>query len=98
MPIYRYEVLDENGAVKGVFEQMQGISDPPLEKHPRTDEPVRRVFGAPSIGGRWSESSAKKDLSDKNLAAHGFQKWQRSGKGNYERTVGSQGPEHISLG
>jgi len=96
MPIYRYEVINKDGSSGETFEMMQGISEPPLEKHPKTGQPVRRVFGAPNIGGPHSESAVKSALSEANLERTGFTKYQRVGKGQYERKTGSFGPKQIS--
>jgi len=97
VPIYTYEILNDDGSVAGTFEALQRMSDPPLECHPDTGRPVRRVFTTPNIGGEWSASASKERLSDDNLARHGFTKYQRSGKGQFERTVGSKGPGQIDV-
>ncbi len=50
MPTYEYEVLDEDGAPKGIFETRQKMSDPPLARHPVTGEPLRRILSRTFIG------------------------------------------------
>ena len=97
MPIYIYEIVRDDGKPGERFEVLQGISEPPLDKHPEAGQPVHRVFSAPNIGGDWSEQASKKRLSDENLERHGFTKYQRAGKGQYERRTGSMGPKQISL-
>lgn len=47
MPVYVYEIVKQGGRPGKRFEIMQKISDPPLERHPKTGEPVRRVLFAP---------------------------------------------------
>ena len=50
MPIYEYEVLDQDGNPKGVFETMQKMSEPALTRHPDTGEPVRRILSPTFVG------------------------------------------------
>ena len=97
MPIYTYETLGKGGHAGETFEVLQRMTDPPLEKHPETGQPVRRVFRPVNISGEWSEAASKRRVSDENLARHGFTKFQRAGKGQYERRTGSFGPKQISL-
>jgi len=96
MPIYTYEVIGEDGNAVETFEVLQNVSDPPLEKHPETGQSVRRIFMPPNISGQHSESATKSRLSDKNLDRLGFTKYQRVGKGYYERRAGSKGPKQIT--
>ena len=72
MPIYVYEVVVADGEAGQVFEVMQKMSDAPLTKHPTTGQPVRRAIQLPHIAGQWSEAGARKQLSDKNIEAHGL--------------------------
>jgi len=97
MPIYTYEVITENGEGGETFEILQRMTDPPLDEHPETAQPVRRVFRPANIGGEWSETASKHRVSDENLARHGFTKYQRSGKGQYERRTGNLGPKQIAV-
>jgi predicted nucleic acid-binding Zn ribbon protein len=56
MPIYEYEVLDNDGTPKGVFETTQKMSEPALTKHPVTGETVRRILSRTFVGsGRPSD-------------------------------------------
>jgi putative FmdB family regulatory protein len=82
MPIYEYRATSDGGNCSycaAGFEQIQRMSDPRLTKCPRCSAPVRRVFSAPSIG-------ASKSGFDARAKNAGFQKLQRVGKGEYERT------------
>lgn len=97
MPIYTYEVINEDGTPGETFEVLQRMSDPPLEKHPETGQRARRVFMPPHISGKHSDSATKKNLSDANLERLGFTKYQRAGKGQYERRAGSFGPKQVAL-
>lgn len=96
MPLYRYEIICRDGSPGETFEVIQGVNEPPFDKHPVSGQPVRRVFGAPHIGGPHSESSVKSTLSDANVERVGFTKYKRVGKGQYERRAGSMGPKQIS--
>ena len=50
MPIYEYEILNQDGTAKGIFETTQKMSEPALTKHPVTGEPVRRILSRTFIG------------------------------------------------
>ncbi len=50
MPIYEYEVLDQDGRPKGIYETMQKMSEPALTRHPVTGEPVRRILSRTFVG------------------------------------------------
>jgi len=95
MPIYVYEVVQEDDQGGEQFEITQAMSDPELTRHPVTGRPIRRVIAAPNIVGKWSTSGEKARLSDKNLAEMGFTKYVREGDGKYQKTVG-QGPDRLS--
>ena len=47
MPTYIYETIPHNGGAAERFELRQSMMEPPLEKHPTTGAPVRRVI----VGG-----------------------------------------------
>jgi hypothetical protein len=96
MPTYVYEVVNHDGSSGERFELVQGMNEPPLEKHPESGLPVRRVFLPPMVGGRWGDSSMVRSVNDdKKLERLGFTKYVKSGDGTYEKTVGS-GPDTIS--
>jgi predicted nucleic acid-binding Zn ribbon protein len=44
MPTYLYETLPGPGATAERFELRQSMDEPPLETHPETGVPVRRVI------------------------------------------------------
>jgi len=96
MPIYVYEVITGDDTPGLQFELFQLMADPPLTKHPETGEPVRRVFFAPAVGGKWSDSAmAKSTADDKKLDRMGFTKYVKAGDGVYEKRAG-KGPDTIS--
>ena len=92
MPTYVYQVITEDGSVGETFEVVQKMADPPLSEHPETGQPVRRIIQPPIIAGKWSESSTRQMLSDKNLDRIGFTKYQKTGDGTYEKRAGSGPP------
>lgn len=97
MPTYVYEVLDREGRGTGrTFELVQPITAEPLQRHPETGEPVRRVPQAVRIAGQWSDLKARSQLSNKNLERLGFTKYEKRGKGYMERVAGHEGPRTIS--
>lgn len=95
MPTYVYEVVKPDGSGGDRFERLQSMTEPALDKHPETGEPVRRVITGFAIGGKANDIGNPKLLSDSNLDRLGFTKYVKSGEGKYEKTVGS-GPSQIS--
>jgi hypothetical protein len=100
MPIYEYVVIRKDGSDGERFEVMQSIHAAPLEKHPETGAPVRRVISRPAppkvLGGT---DTKKPDLSDRNLEKLGFTKYKKTGGPGrkYEKIVGD-GPDTIQRG
>jgi predicted nucleic acid-binding Zn ribbon protein len=94
MPVYTYQIINDDGTPGESFETVHGMNDPPLTVHPETGQPVQRIYTAPHIAG-WSNSRKAKELtSDSNLEKHGFTKYVRNGKGHYEKHTG-QGPDSL---
>ena len=58
MAIYEYEVLDAEGAVVGIFEAEQKMSDATLTKHPETGQPLRRILSATFAHGSRAENAS----------------------------------------
>jgi len=92
--MYVYAVILPDGSEGESFEVLQNMSDPPLTRHPETDEPVRRLLSVPNAG-RKAAFKSKADLSTKNLERLGFTQYKKAGGGKYEKTAG-QGPDLIS--
>ena len=90
MPLYEYKCQ----SCGKTFEVIQKLADAPLTLHPKTGEPVRRVFGEPNTPRAWTDSQGASAVSDKNLASKGFTKYVKTGNGSYEKTAGS-GPKKI---
>lgn len=56
MAIYEYEILDTNGAVVGIYEANQKMSEPTLTEHPTTGQRLRRILSATFAHGSRAES------------------------------------------
>ena len=97
MPVYTYQVIQDDGTEGEVFEYAHSMSEPALCEHPETGEKVVRVFHAPHIAGTGNERIQKQNTSDKNLDRLGFTKYVKNGKGHYEKHVG-KGPDQLSPG
>ena len=96
MPIYVYEIVNDDGSDGEQFEIFQNMADATLTKHPDSGLPIRRVFQAPNVGGKWSDSAMKRSSSDdKKLDKLGFTKYVKAGDGFYEKRAG-KGPDVIS--
>jgi hypothetical protein len=92
MPVYMYEVIKTGE----IIEIEQPISERDAATHPETGEPIRRVYTAPNIGGKYSEGATKNLLSDDNLKKTGFTKYVRDPvTRRYNRTVGEMGPSQL---
>ncbi len=91
MPLYVYQVIEADGSEGEVFEVLQGMDEPFLTQHPENGKPVRRLFSAPNPVTRFGSGN----LSNSRLERLGFSRYEKSGKGTYERTAG-KGPNVIS--
>ncbi len=92
MPMYVYDILNDEGAVCGSFEIIQKITAEPLTRHPETGQTLRMKMQAPFVGKKTNGELPKSDLSDRNLEKLGFTKYQKKRQGGYEKVVGD-GPE-----
>ena len=94
MPTYVYEVVKEDGSEGETFEIEQRMSDPTLERHPVTGEPVRRVYIAPFVASKYTPGQTKSRLEGKNVEKHGFTRYERDKlTGQYHKTAGKEGPD-----
>lgn len=88
MPIFEYRASGESGCAhcRDGFDQLQKLSEPPLEHCPRCGAPVQQQIGAPAlaIGGAHL-------LKEKKIGDAGFTQYRKIGKGVYEKTAG-KGP------
>ncbi|MEZ4221541.1 MAG: hypothetical protein R3B13_11490 [Polyangiaceae bacterium] len=65
MPTYEYEILGPDGAVQGIYEVEQRMSDAALTEHPQTGAPLRRVLSRTFAHG----SSSGSDVGDFGCAS-----------------------------
>jgi predicted nucleic acid-binding Zn ribbon protein len=93
MPIYTYEVVTDDPTERDTFEVLQDVSEPPLETEPETGRPVRRIISAPAVVGSTRSQRDRNVLSDSNIAAKGFTRYERVDHGTYARTAGTKGPK-----
>jgi len=98
MPLYTYQIVTPDGSLGETFDVMRSMSDPPLTHHPETGQAVKRVYTPVHIAGMTNELHKRTLMKDSNLEKNGFTAYRRNGKGHYERTAGSSGPDHLSVG
>ena len=67
------------------------MSEAPLTHHPENGKRVQRLLGMPSTMRRYAPGN----LSNQRLDRLGFTRYERSGKGTYEKTAGT-GPRTIT--
>lgn len=91
MPIYEYRPVSTSACpyCTNGFDQIQKLSEPPLQLCPRCKQPVRRQISAPNLG-----KSGNSILDRGNLEKHGFTRYEKAEKGVYEKTAGA-GPNII---
>lgn len=92
MPMYVYDVLNDEGAVCGSFEIIQKMTAEPLTRHPETGQVLRMRMSAPFVAKKNTGEMPKADISDRRLGKLGFTKYKKSPKGGYDRVVGD-GPD-----
>ncbi len=96
MPVYLYEVINDDGTAGERFEVVQRMADATLTQHPETGQPVKRVITAPAIGTRWMDMNMQRNVKDDDkLKKLGFTKYEKSGDGKYVKSYG-KGPDSIS--
>lgn len=89
MPVYVYQEILSDGSDGEMFECIQNMSEATLTTHPKTGNPVRKVFHAPNLSSKYTESSTKKRLSDQNIEKHGFTRYEKDKvTGRYHKTAG----------
>jgi len=94
MPVYVYEEILEDGSEGDVFEIVQSMQDDPLKTHPETGCPVRRVYQAPNVVGKYSERAVNRTLDPKRIEKAGFTRYEKDkSTGTYHKTAGKDGPD-----
>ena len=94
MPIYEYRASGPSHCdrCRTRFEELQRISDPALTECPQCGAPVERLMSASRTPTR-----SNIDISNKRVAEAGFTRYEKKGKGYYEKTAG-QGPQSLLRG
>ena len=93
MALYVYQVIEPDGSEGEVFEVFQLMSDAPLTRHPESGKPVKRLLAVPNTLRKANPGN----LSNSALNRLGFTKYEKKGKGTYEKTAGG-GPDVITNG
>ena len=65
------------------------MSEETLKTHPKTGNPIRKVFHAPNVVSKYTEGATKSRLSDQNIEKHGFTRYEKDKvTGRYHKTAG----------
>ena len=89
MPTYVYQEILPDGSDGEVFEYIQGMAEDPLTIHPKTGNPVRKIFHSPNVSNKYTEGSTKNKLTDENVEKHGFTRYEKDKlTGRYNKTAG----------
>ena len=89
MPIYTYQEILSDGSEGETFECFQSMSATALKTHPRTGNPVRKVFQAPNVSSKYTKGATQSKLSDQNIEKHGFTRYEKDKlTGRYHKTAG----------
>jgi putative FmdB family regulatory protein len=94
MPIYEYQASGKKscGHCRERFEELQSVGDAPLAACPKCGAPVRRAISATR-----TPIKSNIDISNKRVGDLGFTRYEKKGKGYYEKTAG-KGPRSIIKG
>lgn len=101
MPTYLYQEILPDGSEGDCFEVIQHMSDPHLAKHPKTGNPVRKVFAAPNLPKKYTEGATKAKLTNENVEKHGFTRYEKDKTtGDYYKTAGKdkRAPDTVNAG
>ena len=89
MPTYVYQEILPDGSDGEAFEYIQRMADDPLTIHPKTGNPVRKIFHSPNVSNKYTEGSTKNKLTDENVEKHGFTRYEKDKlTGRYNKTAG----------
>ena len=95
MPTYLYETIPADREPIERFEVVQRMTDDPLETHPETGQPVRRVFVPFHVAGKLAVNPDKTLADDGKLEKLGFTKYVKSDEGKYDKVIG-KGPDILN--
>lgn len=91
MAIYEYQAKEAARSCdhcRAGFELRQRMAAAPVALCPRCGNPVVRKVSVP-------RRTRPNKLSSRNIAEHGFTKYERRSDGTYERTAGREGPKTL---
>ena len=89
MPTYLYQERLPDGSDGDVIEIIQNMADPPLKTHPKTGNPLRKIYSAPNLPKKYTEAATKSKLTDANVEKHGFTRYEKDKlTGRYHKTAG----------
>ncbi|QXD25330.1 FmdB family transcriptional regulator [Opitutia bacterium ISCC 51] len=101
MPVYSYRVVNQDGSRGEHFEVEHSMSEPTLEQHPITGEPIVKIMQPPNLGVKHTVGSIEKKLDNKNVEKAGFTKYEKDKlTGNYFKSAGTNKalPETLNTG
>ncbi len=97
MPIYVYQVINEDDTEGESFELEQSMQEAALTKHPVTGQPVQRVYQPPNISSKHTPGKTKTLIDNKNVEKAGFTKYERDKlTGRYHKVAGREGPSKFT--
>tara|TARA_B100001093_G_scaffold328992_1_gene314023 strand:- start:84 stop:353 length:270 start_codon:yes stop_codon:yes gene_type:complete len=65
------------------------MSDPSLKNHPKSGNPVKKIFHKPNLPTQYTAKATKSKLSDANVEKNGFTRYERDSlTGRYHKTAG----------
>lgn len=97
MPIYVYELINDDGSAGERFEIHQSMKEDALKKHPETGQPVRRVFLPPNLASKYTPGQTASKLDNRSVEKAGFTKYEKDKlTGKYHRVAGKAGPSEFS--
>lgn len=89
MPTYVYQEVLPDGSDGETLEIVQRMSDTPLKTHPRTGNPVKKIYYSPNLSNKYTEGATKNKLSNENVEKHGFTRYEKDKvTGRYNKTAG----------
>ncbi len=89
MPIYTYQVIEDDGSEGEIFEVEQSMKEPTLTVHPVTGKRVKRVYHPPNLAYKHTPGRIRNLTADENVEKAGFTKYVRDKvTGQYHRTAG----------
>lgn len=73
MPIYKYQVVEDDGSDGEIFEVEQSANSPAITTHPENGKRVRRIYEAPNIQTQYTKGREQKLSDIKYIKSKGFE-------------------------